>query len=554
MFCSLTIILFASTTWSSTVSTVDGARLLLLSGNMNSHLLLFARLGVDLAKLGHDVRLLAPSNARVPDFVKQQQQQQQQHMTNATSVDDNTIPGGRFNYTTFEVDGDEPYDNSREANQQIVDVALTKSAFSRFVRTLTFFQTGANYWYADGRRLVENKTIIDDLRKGQFDFVIIDVLSPPYYFISPLLNGVPYAIVMGVSSQAIAYRVPRLPSFTVNTFSYSGDPTKSFSTRLVNFFVEFAMYAAFYLEPIVVRDIREGANESFAEIRMTSGMQKASLYFFVDDVVISDAMPNMPNTASIGDIAAGRPGLPLPDDLEQFVAASKGGVVVASFGSYCNFLPDSVTEKLCDAFRRLESNGRRVVWKSSKPGLCAGVENVRVVPWIPQNDLLADRRVVLLVTHGGFNSIAEAVYHAKPMILFPLHSDQPANVDAAVKKGYGIRMDLGDFTADSLLDNINTILTDVSFVTSVRLASQILRDRHDTPAERVWRMIDHVIKYGDEHLRSAAFELNVFQFFMLDVFAAIVLMAISISVVSFWLICRYTYCHRKSDIVKGKRD
>ena len=40
--------------------------------------------------------------------------------------------------------------------------------------------------------------------------------------------------------------------------------------------------------------------------------------------------------------------------------------------------------------------------------------------WIPQNDLLADRRVKLFVSHGGLNSIVEYVYHAKPLLIIPL--------------------------------------------------------------------------------------------------------------------------------------
>ena len=55
--------------------------------------------------------------------------------------------------------------------------------------------------------------------------------------------------------------------------------------------------------------------------------------------------------------------------------------------------------------------------------------------WIPQNDLLANDRVQLFITHGGFNSLIEAVYHAKPVIMFPIALDQPNNAATAQAKG-----------------------------------------------------------------------------------------------------------------------
>jgi len=66
------------------------------------------------------------------------------------------------------------------------------------------------------------------------------------------------------------------------------------------------------------------------------------------------------------------------------------------------------------------------------------------------------------------------------------------------------------------------VLNDPTYKRNAQLASAILRDRRDTPAERVSAMIDHVIKYGDRHLRTGAFELWTLQFLMFDIFAAVI--------------------------------
>jgi len=124
---------------------------------------------------------------------------------------------------------------------------------------------------------------------------------------------------------------------------------------------------------------------------------------------------------------AGQPGKALPLDLEEFVLESKDGVILVAFGSYMDFLPRDVVRKFCDAF----TDGRnrlRVNWKMKDADLCASADGrVKLMPWVPQNDLLAvaDSRVKVFVSDGGFNSIIESVYHAKPLIIFPMAFDQP---------------------------------------------------------------------------------------------------------------------------------
>ena len=88
------------------------ARVLLVVENVNSHVFLFSRLGFELASLGHDVRVLAPSSERVLDFVRQPQHDDvtgDVRGQNTTSAIKTTPGGGTFNYTTFAVDVDSLY-------------------------------------------------------------------------------------------------------------------------------------------------------------------------------------------------------------------------------------------------------------------------------------------------------------------------------------------------------------------------------------------------------------------------------------------------------------
>ncbi|MDJ0842228.1 MAG: glycosyltransferase [Acidobacteriota bacterium] len=62
-------------------------------------------------------------------------------------------------------------------------------------------------------------------------------------------------------------------------------------------------------------------------------------------------------------------------------------------------------------------------------------DNVRVVKRAPQVSVLKEAR--LMITHGGLNSIKEALIHAVPMIGYPLAVDQPGNVARLKYHGLG---------------------------------------------------------------------------------------------------------------------
>jgi len=114
-------------------------------------------------------------------------------------------------------------------------------------------------------------------------------------------------------------------------------------------------------------------------------------------------------------------------------------------------------------------------------------------------------------------------------------------------------MDIGNFSSEMLLSNIDKLLHDPTYTRNVQLSSAILRDRPDTAAQRVSAMIEHVIKYGDQHLRTGAFKLSTAEFFMFDIFA--ILLAAGASVLLVIILtsyCLYGTCRRYCTSKKSK--
>lgn len=81
-------------------------------------------------------------------------------------------------------------------------------------------------------------------------------------------------------------------------------------------------------------------------------------------------------------------------------------------------MPESVRKAFMSTFSNLT---QRVIWKWDKEDEMPDTPaNVKLVKWLPQQDLLAHPNIRLFITHGGLLSTEEAVYHGVPVIGMPV--------------------------------------------------------------------------------------------------------------------------------------
>ena len=80
-------------------------------------------------------------------------------------------------------------------------------------------------------------------------------------------------------------------------------------------------------------------------------------------------------------------------------------------------------------------------------------------------------------------------------------------------------MNIHDFTVEQLIDNISEMVNNCKYADAARKLSAIVRDEPMSGREKAAHWIEHVIKFGGEHLRSSALDMPLYQFLMLDVMA-----------------------------------
>ena len=362
-----------------------------------------------------------------------------------------------------------------------------------------------------------NDEILDRMKKERFDLAIVDGL---FYFkciyLIPHRLQVPW-ITYSDFVDPLTARLPWLPSFVPHRLlSYT--ETMTFSQRLANsaslFAFSIVLALAGFNPPQEVID----KYQQYGSFSCVDELASRSLLWLLEkDSVLDYPRPMMPNAVKVGGLTVRRATGQLPPAVKEFIAGAENGVVLMTFGSIASSYPVAIAEKFLAAFRRLD--GYRVIWRMKNTDGLEIPDNVMIAQWVPQNDILAHPSVKLFITHCGNNGQYEAVYHGVPMIGVPLGGDQVYNAKRLDHKGYGLSMDLYHFTADQLLDNIHKVLGDKSYKARVVKASEIFRSQAQSPVERATFWIEHVCRFGGDHLRSAGNDLPIYSYLMLDVLA-----------------------------------
>jgi glucuronosyltransferase len=89
-------------------------------------------------------------------------------------------------------------------------------------------------------------------------------------------------------------------------------------------------------------------------------------------------------------------------DLDEWLSSSgQDGFIFFSLGSVIqsNTLPEQTRKMFLNVFSRLK---QRVLWKwESKNGMPDLPQNVKLDPWLSQQDVLGHKNIKLFISHGG---------------------------------------------------------------------------------------------------------------------------------------------------------
>ncbi|XP_055726253.1 UDP-glucuronosyltransferase-like [Salvelinus fontinalis] len=401
--------------------------------------------------------------------------------------------------------------------------------------------------------LLYDKPLMQRLRGDGFKMMLTDPFLPCGSVIADSFNiPVVYfsrGIPCGLDEKAA--QCPTPPSYVPRLFSGNTD-NMDFLGRVKNML----MYSLeSYLCTVMFASFDE-LTSRYLEKDMTYRelLGHGAIWLLRYDYSFEYPKPRMPNMVNIGGINCGKRA-PLPADLQEFVDESgEDGFVVFTLGSMISQMPEEKAKQFFDAFSRIP---QRVVWRYTGVVPENAPDNVRLMKWLPQNDLLGHPKVKAFITHGGTHGIYEGICNSVPMVMLPLFGDQSDNVHRMAVRGVGEVLNLFDITSDKLVEALNKVINDKSYKEKMMKLSAVHKDRPIEPLDLAVFWSEFVMRHGGaEHLRPAAHDLNWIQYHSLDVFTlllTIVLIVVMVTV-KCCKVCFRKCCGTKKTMKKKKSE
>ena len=468
------------------IQPINCAKILFVPFNHKSHMNIFTGLGEGLSEDGHDVWILTEEKFR------------------------NSIEQKSFVPLTFHLP--EKADFSKNLAELMEKDPTGKTSHQVIV------QEGYREFGLFCEEVLKNIRIMKAIKDNKFDLVVLDgLMAFACMYTIPYKFGIPYITIHSFQTVPWTAGVTGMPSIEPDIMLELSN-RMNFWERLANLKNWLAVlnepvidsYDRYFLQTYVP----EKPLKKFKDI-----VRDSEMVFLIYEIFCLDyPRVSAPNYKYLGPSTASPVKL-LPENIEEFIEGAEHGIVVMTLGSFTawQFTWKILRDKMFTAFGRLK---QRVIIQYSLEGNVVNIpDNILLLKWVPQNDILGHPKTKLFITHGGNNGQNEGVYHGVPMLVMPISIDQRYAGLRTQTHGYGLYVkDLETVTSDEVFEMMNEILYNESYSANIKKCSQIVRSM-PTGQERFVLWVNHILQFGGSHLRPPSLDMPLYQVLMLDIVA-----------------------------------
>jgi MGT family glycosyltransferase len=211
---------------------------------------------------------------------------------------------------------------------------------------------------------------------------------------------------------------------------------------------------------------RERGAPGLAELEFIHESPYGNLYLYPDEVDYARARPLTGWTNLQSSVRATDAAWQLPEPL----ASGDGPLVYLSLGSLGSAdvaLMQGLIESLAG------SRFRVIVSKGPQHDQLTLADNMAGAEFLPQTSILP--QVDAVITHGGNNTVTEALHFGKPMVVLPLFWDQYDNAQRVHETGVGLRLDTYGHAPQELTGAVDALLADAALSARLDAISRRLR-------------------------------------------------------------------------------
>lgn len=471
------------------VQNVHSARILCIIGNPSySHQVFFQPLWRELAIRGHDVVVITsdPTNEKLPNFK--------------------------------EINTHETYASFKKAMDMLINGTFVDLMFKTDWAERVLEMMNQTVGLPQVQELIHDKS-------QHFDLLIVEHMLSPFFAFKKKYN----CPVIGVVSFDAMANSHRIMGNAVHSVLY---PTQllpkpdnlSFLERIMAIGLGNVFELIVYYKPLI-KAMDTVARDSFnqtAEDVMES-FESTDMLFVNTNPVFIPVRPHTPSTISVAGLHM-KPPMPLPKDLKDYLDSAKEGVIYFSLGT--NVKSNELSEELRKVFiETLSQVPFKVLYKYEGDTLPGKPDNVKLIKWAPQQDILRHKNIKCFITQGGIQSLEEAFYSHVPMIVIPFFGDQLPNAEKLKQKGLGLVLDRYNLNVANFKTAINEVITNPSYRNALKHYAGIVQDEPMKPLERAVWWIEYVLRHkGAQHLKGPT--IPFYQYYYLDVLAALALVIV----------------------------
>ncbi|XP_014275846.1 UDP-glycosyltransferase UGT4 [Halyomorpha halys] len=306
------------------------------------------------------------------------------------------------------------------------------------------------------------------------------------------------------------------------------------SDKIYNLYVGYAATLASYYNLRRMQELMDRYyNYTGWESRppLTKLVSNRSIILINKDPLLAYPFPTSPHVKEIAGIHI-LPTKPLPKRLREFMDEAENGVIYMSLG--LNLVVSDVLQDSFFTFLNVFSQLKQRVlmkWEADYDGSLPS--NVMIMKKFPQQDILAHRNCILFITHGGYMSLVETVYHGIPLVGIPFYGDQPKNVIWSQEVGIGVHLSLKNLTEASIKWAVKEVIENKSYRERVQQRSRMVKDRRHSALDEAVFWVEHAIKYPNALTPASAY-MTFLELHMLDLgLTVLVLLIVMVAILCF---------------------
>ncbi|CAI5451087.1 unnamed protein product [Caenorhabditis angaria] len=398
-------------------------------------------------------------------------------------------------------------------------------------------------------QVLRDKTLHETLRNEKFDAVIVETFDTAGFYMADILNIPPIAVFSAVTfAIRKEYGEGSTIGYLPKHFSRIGTEASIFDR-----WNDFYRTVLFQIGNYRLFDLQHKAYSKAVgyDIANWRDLITRSTYFFVNaNPYLDFAMPKLENIVNIGGFTVNK-NKTIHQVSEEYenILNERSSTVLVSFGSVVRSyeMPEYFKKGLVKTFESLPNI--TFIWKYEKDDYFKNVvpSNVYLKKWIPQAELLGDKRVKLFITHGGLGSTMEVAYAGKPALMVPLFGDQFHNSLMLERHGGAVAYSKFDLPNHKKLTSIlQNMIDNPKYDIKATELLNVLKNQPIDPKEVLIKHMEFAVKFPN--LRSLIPEISktgFISYYFLDI-GLIVISLIIFTLISVFYISRFFF----SKIVK----